>query len=276
MAQNMDDLEKGILPVDSLKGYTLEHHRYNLVCEIEQPELTVVDKIYGKLSGSTPGGPRGLRFRISFAEMQRMYIRELQSLLVQDAIQLYTYGKSEDNLKNKRWQTNLAAYVKALQDYDYMESHSKSNRDPFLATGEYAVDNFIINENIKPVIEDFQAVRANGMTKYPTTIALQTDASKDATVAITGTRGTTSLAKKYKAFRRRLVFGIFGGGFLVGPMWLMLLTPGLYNSLISATSFIAGFGLIMACFLTEATDVLAMTAAYAAVLVVFVGTNTAS
>ncbi|KAK6354747.1 hypothetical protein TWF696_003884 [Orbilia brochopaga] len=208
--------------------------------------------------------------------MQRMYIRELQSLLVRDAVQVYTYGKTDENLKNTRWQTNLTAYVKALQDYDYMESHSTSARDPFLATGEYAVDNYIINENIKPIMQDFVTARARSMGKHISTIPWQTDDSVNATVAITGTRGARSWARSYKDFRRRLVFGIFGGGFLVGPMWLMLLVPGLYNSLISATSFIAGFGLIMACFMDDAKDVLGITAAYAAVLVVFVGTHTAT
>ncbi|KAF3927638.1 hypothetical protein ABW21_db0200426 [Orbilia brochopaga] len=272
----MQDLEKGISPVAAMRGYTLEHHKYNLVCEIEPPHDTVVDRIWKKFSNDPPSRPRGSRFRVSFAEMQRMYIRELQSLLVRDAVHMYTYGKTDDNLKNTRWQTNLAAYVKALQDYDYMESHSKSARDPFLATGEYAVDNYIINENIKPIKDDFAAAREISMGTHISKIPWQTDDSNNATVAITGTRGATSWARSYRNFRRRLVFGIFGGGFLVGPMWLMLLKPGLYNSLISATSFIAGFGVIMACFMKEARDVLGITAAYAAVLVVFVGTHTAT
>ena len=55
------------------------------------------------------------------------------------------------------------------------------------------------------------------------------------------------------------------------PMWLMMLNTDLYTALISTTVFIVVFGGTMASVLEKKMEVLARTAAYAAVLVVFVG-----
>ena len=58
-------------------------------------------------------------------------------------------------------------------------------------------------------------------------------------------------------------------------MWLMVLWFNtLYTSLIATTLFVALFGLLMASVLEKPIDVMSSTAAYAAVLVVFVGLTT--
>ncbi|OCK73095.1 hypothetical protein K432DRAFT_450053 [Lepidopterella palustris CBS 459.81] len=70
--------------------------------------------------------------------------------------------------------------------------------------------------------------------------------------------------------------GMFGGLVLIVPMLIMTLHSTIKTSLITSSLFIIGvaFGLV---FLSQGTwqDVLGMTAAYAAVLVVFVGTSIA-
>ncbi|KAK2779150.1 hypothetical protein CKAH01_11409 [Colletotrichum kahawae] len=142
-----------------------------------------------------------------------------------------------------------------------MENRSKSNRDPFLATGEYNVDNYVLNCNIDSVL-------ANEITTYAKSIRSWDMNPDESSEPITGTRGSNG-------FKERIVIAAAGGAFLVGPMWIMVLNGGLYTSLISTTAFVAAFGVLMAYFLNEAKDVLASTAAYAAVLVVFVGTNNA-
>ena len=75
--------------------------------------------------------------------------------------------------------------------------------------------------------------------------------------------------------------GLEGGVFLVGPMWLMVLQNELYTTLISTTGFVFGFGLVLSLVPTFVDGakvgldtVMSATAAYAAVLVVFVGTTT--
>jgi hypothetical protein len=67
---------------------------------------------------------------------------------------------------------------------------------------------------------------------------------------------------------------VLGGVFLLVPMWLMVLHRTRYTALVSTTVFVAFFGLVMVRFLEKEMEVLSVTAAYAAVLVVFVGLNT--
>lgn len=78
----------------------------------------------------------------------------------------------------------------------------------------------------------------------------------------------------FEKFLVRLSTAIIGGSFLIGPMWLMVLRPQVYTGLISTTAFVSVFGLLMTWLLDSPRSVLSTTAAYAAVLVVFVGTNT--
>ncbi|KAF4875405.1 hypothetical protein CGCSCA1_v005701 [Colletotrichum siamense] len=242
------------LNCDDPGDWAVNHHLPNLISRLDEPATsevrfnlnqlgtTIREMRYGNEAASTPlsaSAPPssshgdGMRFRISFAEVQRMRI------------------------------------LKALQDHDYMENRSKSIRDPFLVTGEYNVDNYILNCNIDSVL-------ANEITTHAKSIRPWDMNPDESSEPITGTRGNNVAKTWYRGFKERIVIAAAGGAFLVGPMWIMVLNGGLYTSLISTTAFVTAFGVLMAYFLNEAKDVLASTAAYAAVLVVFVGTSNAS
>ncbi|KAL2153734.1 hypothetical protein VTH82DRAFT_4889 [Thermothelomyces myriococcoides] len=90
-------------------------------------------------------------------------------------------------------------------------------------------------------------------------------------IAIGGTRSENRIQSRLAQFRGRTMMAVIGGAFLVGPMWLMMLHRNLYTSLVTTTVCVAVFGLIIALFLEKPMEVLSGTAAYAAVLVVFVG-----
>ena len=77
-----------------------------------------------------------------------------------------------------------------------------------------------------------------------------------------------------RGFYERVGVAALSGAFLIAPMWLMVLHKTLYTGLISTTGFVAVFGFTAAAFLRHPTEVVACTAAYAAVLVVFVGLTT--
>jgi len=64
-----------------------------------------------------------------------------------------------------------------------------------------------------------------------------------------------------------------GGAFLVGPMLVMVLHRSVLTSLLTASLCVVAFGLTMAIYLEKPFEVLSGTAAYAAVLMVFVGTS---
>lgn len=87
-------------------------------------------------------------------------------------------------------------------------------------------------------------------------------------------RGRILRAQK-KAFTGRILMAMFGGAALIGPMLIMTLHRSLNTSLITVSVATILFALLLALYATdsEGKDVLAATAAYAAVLVVFVGTS---
>ena len=91
---------------------------------------------------------------------------------------------------------------------------------------------------------------------------------------IGGTRMESFESARFKRFVSRLGMAAVGGSFLVGPMWLMLLHNTRYTALISTSVCVFIFGIAMAWVLENSMNVLSVTAAYAAVLVVFVGSST--
>ena len=78
------------------------------------------------------------------------------------------------------------------------------------------------------------------------------------------------------AFYRRSIFALLGGFALIVPMLIMKLYPTTLDVCLTTTLFVIAAALLLALFMkdTEPKDVLGITAAYAAVLVVFVGTST--
>ncbi len=88
-----------------------------------------------------------------------------------------------------------------------------------------------------------------------------------------GSRNTLNKKEEFAAFMQRLGMAIAGRVFLVVPMLIMVLQKGLLTSLLTTSLFVFAFGLTLSFCLSDAFNVLSSTAAYAAVLVVFVGTN---
>ena len=58
---------------------------------------------------------------------------------------------------------------------------------------------------------------------------------------------------------------------MIGPMLIMVLHKSLPTTLLTISIYVAFFGLVTATFIEDYFDVLSETAAYAALLVVFVG-----
>lgn len=86
---------------------------------------------------------------------------------------------------------------------------------------------------------------------------------------------TEEESKARLSFFGRLTMAIFGGAALVVPMLIMSLRPSKLTGLLTTSLFVVGVAVALAWFMKDAApkDVLAATAAYAAVLVVFVGTD---
>ena len=73
---------------------------------------------------------------------------------------------------------------------------------------------------------------------------------------------------------RKLVYAYFGGAALLVPMIIMVLVPNLICTLITTSAFVLVFcGVVALVSELQPGEILAATATYAAVLVVFVGTT---
>ena len=90
----------------------------------------------------------------------------------------------------------------------------------------------------------------------------------------TDTRSKVKL-ERHSAFANRLTMALFGGASLIGPLLIMTLHPGLTTSHVTtcAATFLFALVLAIGAEQTSGKDLLGATAAYAAVLVVFIGTS---
>ncbi|KAM5347329.1 hypothetical protein ACJ41O_010334 [Fusarium nematophilum] len=178
--------------------------------------------------------------------------------------------------ENKTWADTLRdswqalkgnGKVQALQNYEYMEKRSLHPGDPFYVSGERYHDRQLLRHIIGDEadrLDDQMMFKAIGdWQKHPAGPEFASDTRRD-----NYRRAWT------KGFHQRLGVAAVGGVFLIAPMWLMVLHNTLYTGLASTTAFVVVFGLMAAVFLTSLVEVMSSTAAYAAVLVVFVGLTT--
>ena len=90
-----------------------------------------------------------------------------------------------------------------------------------------------------------------------------------------GLRNRANKESQLRAFNIRLAMAGLGWAFIVGPMLLMVLSDTKLTALCTSSVCVFAFGVLMASALEKPFDVMSATAAYAAVLVVFVGSNVA-
>ena len=90
-----------------------------------------------------------------------------------------------------------------------------------------------------------------------------------------GYRTKTNQETKLKAFSVRLAMAAIGWAFIVGSILVMVLHSSRIKALCTTSVYVLASGVSVARALEKPFDVLSATAAYAAVLVVFVGTTTA-
>ncbi len=138
-----------------------------------------------------------------------------------------------------------------------MEKRVTLPRDPFLVSGKRKVDRELLDGQLQ----------AREGVELEETATFRWE--RGDYIPIGGIRSDNRRIR----FWRRVFVATVGAAFLIGPMWLMVLRNDVYTGLISTTAFVAAFGLMMASVLEKDIEVLSSTAAYAAVLVVFVGLN---
>lgn len=155
-----------------------------------------------------------------------------------------------------------------------MHDCAKRKHDPFMVTSSKCLDAAAIREHLADI--------GSGLTnESPELVELYTEHSSnpapidfDKPEVLGGYRTTMIKETKFRDFFVRLGMASLGWLFIVGPMLLMVLNNTKLTALLTTSTCVGAFGLMMARALEKPFDVLSATAAYAAVLVVFVGTNT--
>lgn len=134
-----------------------------------------------------------------------------------------------------------------------MEKRGGESRDPFLITGERQVDRDILDTVMKN-------------TRAPAGRSTPVLGWETKHVSPVATRRGNRSQKRFI----RIGIAAIGAAFLITPMWLCILVLNTRQALWMTTIFVAVFGAMMAFVLHENLAVLSATAAYSAVLVVFV------
>ncbi|EOO00985.1 hypothetical protein UCRPA7_3520 [Phaeoacremonium minimum UCRPA7] len=251
------------IPLDfsNPKPWVLSRHIENLVSRIQGEP----DKRSQKTRDKNDIGDRHLH--MSFAELQRMRLRELQCRLVKSIVDMRIDPRTPVD-----WEANLKEYIQAVRDYDFMTECSQRASDPFDVSAERLTDDEIMQRaafvrNAWQTDEEFHALDAV-MPLGTGPFSKSWEAQRN---PIGGTRHASIRKTWYGAFLERLGFAILGAGFLLAPMWIMVLHKTRNTCLITTTAFVVVFGTLLAWRMEKPADVIAGTLAYAAVLVVFVG-----
>ncbi|KAF2020408.1 hypothetical protein BU24DRAFT_487039 [Aaosphaeria arxii CBS 175.79] len=209
--------------------------------------------------------------RINLAGLNRMRMRKLQVKLAQQVIHM-RYHETEP----KGWEDLLSQYIKASKDSDYIRNCvNRKLDDPFVVISERWIDAQVF----KTLLDMVPPEKRKGDKLWDedgrvTSFAKPVETGPE---PIGGTRAERGQKQRTEEFFTRLAFSVIGGIFLVAPMWLMVLHNTRYTALVTTSVAVLLWGMASAWKLEGGPlAVLSTTAAYAAVLVVFVGTNTSS
>ncbi|KAF5649463.1 uncharacterized protein FTJAE_900 [Fusarium tjaetaba] len=234
----------------------------NIISNISETEgwTTSFRKVFQGADGNVePPNELGKSFRINFAVLQRIQLKQLRTKLAKHAVSLRFQAGDPQG-----WQDTLKEYIQALQNYEYMEKRSLQPEDPFYMSGEKYQDRKLIEAILGEKVNSFK-----GQPVFPAIGHWQKGPEESRSVR--DTRQDNYKRNWTVGLHQRLAVAAVGGIFLMAPMWLMVLHNTLYTALVSTTVFVTVFGLMAAVYLTSLMDVMSTTAAYAAVLVVFVG-----
>lgn len=148
--------------------------------------------------------------------------------------------------------------------------------DPFFVSTEWALQRELIQDIFEAELDLMDSDDASQMKRDLKPLRRGTLgglSDEDNVKRFWKTRTETIQTLEQGEYIKKVAMAVLGGSFLVGPMLVMVLHPGLVTSLVTTSVCVFAFGLGIARFLEKPFDVLSGTAAYAAVLVVFVGTS---
>ncbi|KFX96501.1 hypothetical protein V490_03316 [Pseudogymnoascus sp. VKM F-3557] len=226
---------------------------------------TIADACLGELCYNIPG-PKGMYFPvINLVELQRLNIYALRKKLANKAIDIIEEESLSDehasNIKGP-----MSDYCNALRDFDYMQQKVNHDikRDPFYLMYSRWCD----WEIMRPMVEGLYEPDDERLLRIPR--------DHENPEMIGDARGWTRAQTRRASLIKRFWFGIVGGLSLIAPMLLILLHHDRVTALATASVATVLFATTMAFYNGADASPLALvgaTAAYAAVLIVLVGTK---
>ncbi|KAI0122437.1 hypothetical protein F4814DRAFT_408714 [Daldinia grandis] len=269
---------------DSVEEFLIDHFKEDVFEITEQggsttPLRSVLKSLFNPKSiGKSDDAEKGteerrqVTMKLSLAALSRMRMRKLQIQLT-DVIMDIHYSKTLPD----DWEALLEKYINATRDNDYIRTCvDRGLHDPFLIRSQKKVDAAVLERAllgipVEKLEKELFTPNLDGIPKVNFVPPLEQEPT-----AIGGTRTEMTRKQWMEAFIKRALVSIIGGAFLTGPMWIMILVTTTYASPIITTVFVFIAGIAAARVLDNTLSVVSVTAAYAAVLVVFVGVNGSS
>jgi hypothetical protein len=271
-----------------------------------------VQKLYtGQVIYTTSHAAGASSITVNLASLHRARLHYMRRKLVLEALGFryekqgkgYWFGTSIHEYGKRRLETPAElnwtldrlikdpVIVQALQDHEYMKECSLKgiNNDPFLVSTTKAHERILLQEAAREWREGAENERKMFVDKDRYRIRDFEEDMKRASVIelgetmddteldlFGGSRNAMNKKEALERFAQKVMMACIGGAFFIGPMLIMVLHQSRLTALLTASICVFAFGLVMAFFLEKQFDVLSTTAAYAAVIVVFVGTSTGS
>ncbi|KAF2463932.1 uncharacterized protein BDR25DRAFT_346952 [Lindgomyces ingoldianus] len=208
---------------------------------------------------------------LSFRALQLYRIAALQAQLLEQQRSVMQKGEKFPEIEGGKIDVLLQKYADAIRNYETLSQ-------------DIVLDNENVNYDFLGRDGRFKVVRREGSRWEIWRNPNATVSDEGGQLKEIGRLGCRALDRKRrveqerrKAYTSRLVMALFGGVAIITPMLIMALHPGLVVDLVTASVATVLFAIIVAVQARDASgkDVLASTAAYAAVLVVFVGASLA-
>ena len=180
----------------------------------------------------------------------------------------------------------MSQIAEALQDWEYIKKSALKGKfdDPFIMTPEKSHDLALLKEVVQEWRKNAASPREFFRDDEKYLISkLEEDIKRLAKLTkprdkyywplFGGSRNVVNQKEATTQFLKRISMAAISRAFLIGPMLVMVLHKSLLTTLLTSSVCVIVFGIILAFALDDPFNVLSETPAYAAVLVVFVGTS---
>ncbi|KAH7351294.1 hypothetical protein BKA65DRAFT_550256 [Rhexocercosporidium sp. MPI-PUGE-AT-0058] len=209
---------------------------------------------------------------VNLACLHRVALHRLQRDLVLEAMAFKYQVRREPQL-------NGSTIMQALKDHEYIRDCALkgAKNNPFIITTDASFGRVLLRQCLEKIDSDRGAPNtwSEDLTNHLSWVRAHPSPNRStARTLFWRSRKFLNRTDAFKRFLSRFLMAFIGGALLVGPMHIMVLHPGTILSLIITSVSVLIFGILAAVVLEKMFDILSVTAAYAAVLVVFVGANT--